>query len=67
MKLKNKYIIATACGGGILILFGALQRIMHHPHADLYLRAGFYTMMIAVAVYALKLLLNKEPNHFLNK
>lgn len=67
MKLKNKYIIAIACGGGIFILFGALQRIMHHQHADLYLTAGCYTMIIAVTVYALKLLLNKEPKHFLNK
>ena len=67
MKFKNKYIIATACGGGILVLFGALQRIMHHQNADLYLRTGFYAMMIAVAVFALKLLLKKDPNHFLNK
>lgn len=67
MKLKNKYIIAAAFTGGILILFGSLQRIMHHKDADLLLNAGFYTMITSVVLFTVKLLLNKEKDHFLNK
>jgi len=67
MKLKNKYIIAVALTGGALILFGSLRRIMHHPNADLLLNAGFYTLIAAIISFTLKLLLNKEKNHFLNK
>jgi len=67
MKLKNKYIIAVALAGGALILFGSLRRITHHPNADLLLNAGFYTLIAAIISFTLKLLLNKEKNHFLNK
>jgi hypothetical protein len=67
MKLKNKYIIAVALAGGALILFGSLRRIMHHPNADLLLNTGFYTLIAAVIFFTVKLLLNKEKNHFLNK
>jgi len=67
MKLKNKYIITVALAGVVLILFGSLRRIMHHPNADLLLNAGFYTLIATVISFTLKLLLNKEKNHFLNK
>jgi hypothetical protein len=67
MKLKSKYIIAVALAGVVLILFGSLRRITHHQNADLLLNAGFYTLIVAVISFTLKLLLNKENNHFLNK
>ncbi|MBN8688067.1 MAG: hypothetical protein J0M10_13665 [Chitinophagales bacterium] len=67
MKLKNKYIIAVALAGIVLILFGSLRQIMHHRDADLLLNAGFYTLIAAVISFSLKMLLNKEKNHFLNK
>lgn len=67
MKLKNKYIIAVALAGIVLIIFGSLRRIMHHPDAEWLLNAGFYTMITSVLALTVKLLLNKEKNHFLNK
>ncbi len=67
MKLKNKYIIAVALAGIVLILFGSLRRIMHHPDAEWLLNAGFYIMITSMLALTVKLLLNKEKNHFLNK
>ena len=67
MKLKNKYIIALALAGSVLILFGFFRRIMHHAGADFILKAGFGSLIIAVISFMVKLLLNKEKNHFLNK
>lgn len=67
MKLKNKYIIAVALAGIVLILFGSLRRILHHPDAEWLLNAGFYIMITSMLALTVKLLLNKEKNHFLNK
>lgn len=67
MKLKNKYIVAVALAGIVLILFGSLRRIMHHPDAEWLLNAGFYIMITSMLALTVKLLLNKEKNHFLNK
>ncbi len=67
MKLKNKYIVAVALAGIVLIIFGSLRRIMHHPDAEWLLNAGFYIMITSMLALTVKLLLNKEKNHFLNK
>lgn len=67
MKLKNKYIIALALTGSVLIFFGFFRRIMHHAGADFMLKAGFGSLIVAVITFMVKMLFNKEKNHFLNK
>ncbi len=67
MKLKNKYIIALAIAGLIIMLLGSLRKILHHPHANTALNIGYYTIIVASLLLLVKVLLNKDKNHFLNK
>ncbi len=67
MKLKNKYIIALAIAGLIIMLLGSLRKITHQPNANGLLNVAYYIIIGAAVLFLLKVLLNKDKNHFLNK
>ena len=67
MKLKIKHIISLGILGFIIMLFGYLKKIMHHPSADTLLNISYYTVTASAVLLLIKLLLNRDKNHFLNK
>lgn len=66
-RVKYKYIIAVFIIGFLINLFGALQKILHAPHADKILTVAFYIMIISGVTAVIKLIFSKNKNSFLDK
>ncbi len=65
--MKYKYIIALFIIGIIIHFLGALQKILHAPGANnlFYISTGIVVLALVIAV--IKIIANRQKEHFLNK
>ncbi len=66
-RIKYKYIIAVFIIGFVMNLFGALQKVLHHPGADKIMTNAFYIMAASGVAAVIKLLFSKNKNSLLDK
>ena len=62
--IKYKHIIALFIVGFIVNLFGALQKLIHAPMANLLFKIAFFIMATSGVIAVIKLLLTKDKIHF---
>ncbi len=69
--MKNKYIIALFIIGSVIVIIGALFKILHFElgavDGNVLLTIGMLTQVIFGVIFILKLVFSKEDNSFLNK
>ncbi|WP_408075636.1 GldL-related protein [Flavobacterium rhizophilum] len=65
--MKYITIIVLFLLGSIIMIVGALFKLMHWPNSQLMLISASILQVIAVIILIIKLLTNKDKNSFLNK
>lgn len=65
VRIKYKHIIAFGLIGFAIQMLGALFKITHARHADIFLTISFWIIIIAIVVLIIKLL--KDKGQFLNR
>ena len=64
--MKNKHILVIFVVAAILVIVGALFKIMHWPGANPVLFVGMIGQVIAGVLTVFKLVTNKNEKSFLN-
>ena len=65
--MKYLTVIIVFLLGLMILIVGALFKLMHWPGASLMLMAGFGLKALAVILLIIKLIMQSKTNEFLNK
>jgi gliding motility-associated protein GldL len=60
-RLIDRVLNVGVSAAAVTVLFGALQKILHSPNADLWLKIGLYTECAIFAAYALLYVIAPPP------
>ncbi len=65
--MKTKHILGALIFGMVLIITGALFKILHLPGAAILLMIGMALEIVAALLFIVKLIKTKDFSNFLNK
>jgi membrane protein DedA with SNARE-associated domain len=65
--MKYKYLVILFVLGFIGRLFGSMLKITHNRGANEWMWASFGVMVLALLLFIIKLIMNKNPKDILNK